>query len=57
MNSNQAAKIKASIPESSDCEGDRASSRQRWTRPALQRLAASAAELGGGTHADAEGFS
>jgi hypothetical protein len=36
---------------------DSASSKTPWETPAMRRLAASAAELGTGTHVDAEGMS
>jgi len=57
MTSDEASKSETSVPESPACEGGRLTSRRAWDKPALQRLAASEAELATGPRADAEGFS
>ena len=57
MKSDQGSKFETSGPETTACKVGDESRRRAWKTPAVQRLAVSAAEFGGGTHADSEGTS
>jgi len=56
MKPNEGTDAKAGILDSPEITGS-TSSRRRWETPAMRRLAASAAEFGGGSHPDSEGTS